>query len=210
MSKRKVNQNPIERIYPNDKRVKHQTIAHHKARYQMVLELVTSGSRKNVLDLGCGTGYGADIMRKKFSQVVGYDVSSRAIEYAKAHYPDCEFHCADISWLDFGSKTYDIVTMFEVIEHLKYIDGVQLISDIYEALNDEGSFILSTPRDINEENNGFHRSEWSYGDLFNCFWSVFDYVRIYGQDWDTAKISDKNVRENDFYIVVAQKHEQSI
>ncbi len=28
------NTNPVERIYPDDKRVKPQTIAHHMARYQ--------------------------------------------------------------------------------------------------------------------------------------------------------------------------------
>ena len=38
--------------------------------------------------------------------------------------------------------------------------------------------------------------------LKNELGSIFSEIIIYGQDWDTGIISDENVIDNDFYIVV--------
>lgn len=39
---------------------------------------------KTVLDLGCNIGYGAEIISRSASKVIGVDVSERAVTFAKA------------------------------------------------------------------------------------------------------------------------------
>lgn len=200
------NQKPVERIYIDDKRVKPQTIAHHVARYQFAIDSMKPGG--NAIDLGCGTGYGTDMLREAgYDYVCGIDSNREAIEYAQKTFPESRYLYCDLNYLgeilSFGAKYYDLITFFEVIEHLTFKEGKILLRTIRDVLHSDGLFIMSTPRDINGKYNNFHKSEWSFDTLKNELGSLFD-IHMYGQDWDTGEITDKNVRENDFYIVVCK------
>jgi 2-polyprenyl-3-methyl-5-hydroxy-6-metoxy-1,4-benzoquinol methylase len=199
---RKVNKKPIERIYPDDKRVKPQTIAHHKARYEFASMFEQSG--RVAIDLACGTGYGTDRLRLAGYNVIGVDICEEAIKYARENFPENIFIITDIATcLDKQEKAiFDMVTFFEALEHLSKTDGRKLIIRIGKLLKKNGVFIMSIPRDINEKNNGFHKSKWGFGELKNTLESVFDEVIMLGQDWDTAEFSEEDVEKNDFYIAV--------
>ena len=155
----KINSQPVERIYPDDTRVKPQTVAHHMERYRFALSNIKNKSI--VLDFGCGTGYGSQMMRDAGHHVTGIDISDEAITYAKEHYPLGIYVQADITvWQP--DTTYDAVTFFEVIEHLSVEDGRNIIRRIHDCLSANGIFILSTPRDINDKHNGWHLSRWDF------------------------------------------------
>jgi len=200
-----VNKKPIERIYPKDKRVEPQTIAHHKARYKFAARLrkIRGGI---IYDFGCGTGYGTEMLRRAgYEYARGFDISEKAINFASANYRKCKFLVEDLAHSEFPAESFcDLVTMFEVIEHLKHDVGVKLVKDAYRLLRPGGIFMMSTPRDSNKYND-FHLSEWPYHEIKNVLGPIFEEVRIYGQDWDTAKITDKNVPNEDFYIAVCTK-----
>jgi ubiquinone/menaquinone biosynthesis C-methylase UbiE len=57
----------------------------HFARYLFAARLCR---HKRVLDLACGTGYGAAGLAQTASQVVGLDYSTDALAYAKEEYPN--------------------------------------------------------------------------------------------------------------------------
>jgi len=191
----------VERIYPDDDRVKPETIAHHKARYEFAARLFSGG---RYLDLACGTGYGTDRIRQEGCEATGVDTSAEAIGYARKHYPKCEFVQVDITGDIPLTRGFNMITIFEAIEHLPFLPAVETIKKCKDLLLPDGYFILSTPNDTNDKYNTFHRSEWNYGTIKNILGSYFLDVKIFGQDWDTAEISDKNVRDNDFYIAVAK------
>lgn len=69
---------------------------------------------RRVLDAGCGRGGTADyVHRNGFGQVVGIDIESQSIEYAKKQYPNVEFEVCDIC--DAGSKyprAFELIYMF--------------------------------------------------------------------------------------------------
>lgn len=201
-----MNKQVIERTWPGDKRVKPQTIAHHVARYKFACEIQEPCGR--ALDLCSGEGYGTAMLMVTGYNATGMDISGDMISEAKTKYPDCRFLQGDITkgFIPLVSG-FSLITLFEAIEHIKFSQGKQLLADIYELLKPGGIAIISTPRDINDKYNTFHISEWSYGTLKNECGSVFDEVKIYGQDWEHGKISDENVRDNDFYICVCKKHE---
>ena len=197
----RVNKHPVERIYPNDDRVKPQTIAHHVARYSLAISL--KKPMGIAVDLGCGSGYGSNMLKQAGYTVWGVDRSGEAITYAKKNY-QVDFDVIDLGNIVFESKANSLITMFEVLEHLTRLKGLSLLSKISRGLKPGGIFIMSVPRDINPKNNGFHKSKWTYGMLKRELSTRFLSVEIIGQDWDTVKFSEENVKENDFYIAICK------
>lgn len=197
----------LERVYPDDKKVKPQTLAHHEARYDFAAKLFENKDcfEYRHLDLACGSGYGCERLKKAGFIATGIDISPEAILYARRHYPECVFYVRDIIEPPRFIDSFDLITMFEAIEHLPYLQGVEIIKNYSDLLIKGGYFVLSTPRDINDKYNTFHKSEWDYGLIKNILGSFFSSVKMYGQNWDTAEISDENVRGNDFYVAVASK-----
>lgn len=192
----------VERIYPEDQKVRPQTFAHHLARYRFAITL--QRPRGSALDLACGSGYGIEILREYGYTTIGVDKDEKAIEYARTHYPANRFLRADITYNPGIWQPYNLITFFEALEHLTYLEGIKVLKKAKNSLELGGVLVISVPRDINDKYNIFHKSEWPYFLLKNELGSLFNNIKMYGQDWDTAEISEDNVRENDFYIVVCQ------
>lgn len=114
----------------------------HLVRYSLV-----EGDRKSViLDIGCGAGHGSYKLAKKgFKKVHGVDVSGDAIAYAKEnwHLDNVEFSVGDAMSMPFKDNTFDIVTGFEVFEHLT--DWRKFLSEIKRVLKPSGMVYISTP-----------------------------------------------------------------
>lgn len=92
----------------------------HLARYIFSCQFVKD---KSVLDMGTSTGYGAFILAKygKTSRVIAVDIDKKTIKYAKLKYnhSNVKFLVEDIEKLkSIKNKLIDVVTAFEVIEHL--------------------------------------------------------------------------------------------
>src|SRR5262245_30687423 len=93
------------------------SLIHQKA-YYIAAELAQD---KRVLDVGCNNGYGAAIIAQRCKSVVGVDVSDRAVESARrtcSKIPNAEFRVIDGGALPFDSGQFDLVTSFQVIEHV--------------------------------------------------------------------------------------------
>lgn len=92
--------------------------ADHVARYKWAAELLPKNS--NVLDYGCGIGYGSNILASCGHVVSAYDIDAEAIDYAEKHYthPGAFFFNNVDSVLNDGDR-YDAAIAFEVIEHIE-------------------------------------------------------------------------------------------
>jgi SAM-dependent methyltransferase len=100
---------------------------------------------RRVLDVGCGAGYGSAELSRPARSVTGIDLSPEAVGYAAANYPfpNLEFFAASASALPFGSASFDLITAFEVIEHIN--DWQCLLEEAERCLAPGGQFIVSTP-----------------------------------------------------------------
>lgn len=97
---------------------------------------------KTVLDVGTGSGYGANILAETAKTVFAVDYDCRIIEYARTRYPRPRFLAADVTALPFADQTMDAVVSFEVIEHL--YDQPRYLDEIRRILRADGVFIIST------------------------------------------------------------------
>lgn len=101
---------------------------------------------KVVLDLGCGSGYGAARIAQEAASVHGVDVDAHAVNFATERYalenlqfskiePDCP--------LPFADHSYDVVLSFQVIEHV--LDHDAYLREAHRMLKPGGVMVVVTP-----------------------------------------------------------------
>ena len=128
-----------ERVWPglrNDLFVAHESI------YRFFASAVQG---REVLDAGCGTGYGtATLAVSGATRVLGTDVSRFAIRYARHRFrhPNLEFRVADCEKMRFSRK-YDLIVSSNVLEHLR--EPAQFIEWSRMSLRVEGLAIVVVP-----------------------------------------------------------------
>ncbi len=115
----------------------------HAHRYYWAGQMLEG--QKDVLDVGCGSGYGSWYLASKGHSVVGYDPSEKAIVWANRH-----FKHKNLSFTTSDSKlgTYDVIVSFEVIEHVgegREKERREWVKFLCSLLREGGQLIISTP-----------------------------------------------------------------
>lgn len=158
----------------------------HIARYEFAAKLVR-GAR--VLDVACGSGYGAEILLKKggANSVVGVDIDHQAVKFSSDTYRQrgLSFIVGSAEKLNFDDNAFDVVVSFETIEHLS--DHHSYLEEVKRVLVDNGMYIMSTPDKSNYKvynlgaKNKFHISELSRIEITDLLNTYFNSVKFYGQ-----------------------------
>ena len=111
--------------------------------HAIVAELVGSGRR--VLDVGCSTGYLAQVLVQAGNRVSGVELDPEAAEKARPLLD--QLVVGDLDEMDlsesFPPKSFDVVVFADVLEHLK--DPVRTLSQAAPLLDEEGFAVLSIP-----------------------------------------------------------------
>lgn len=144
---------------------------------------------KKVIDLGCGSGYGAAELAQKAASVVGVDVSEQAILEASAQYKaeNLNFEVASLDQLPFADQSFQLAVCFEVIEHLTNFRA--LLSEARRVLEPGGQLVISTPniafyaesRKLNGP-NPFHEHEFSYEEFREVLGEFFEHQTFFVQN----------------------------
>lgn len=137
-------QNEFERhIYHRDQ------FAHY-LRWTHILKIAKIG--QTILDFGCGSGEMLEVFyRNKFrpKQYLGLDIRKSTIDQNNEKFEKldfAEFRQADLcqAELDLG-QTFDIITCFEVIEHIGHANADAFLDNLAFHCNDDTRIYLSTP-----------------------------------------------------------------
>jgi len=157
----------------------------HAARYRLAAGYVAG---RTVLDVACGTGFGAGrLMDAGATRVIGVDISWDALTTAsRLGSRDIGLCRADALSLPVADESVDIVTSFETIEHLA--DGQAFIAQVRRVINQkDGIFILSTPNAYatqpmdNVPKNPYHVREYYPEELASLLAEQFPSVELMGQ-----------------------------
>lgn len=172
-----------ERVIPGE--VNDDLWAEHVARYAFAARYAPG---KRALDIGCGTGYGTAELAKHAAVTFGIDVAADALTYARSHYPAAHFNQASATSLPFRDASFDIVTAFEVIEHLR--DWRALLAEARRVLRRNGVFFVSTPNKCyyaesraKDGPNPFHTHEFEFLQFQRALDEFFPQVGILVQNW---------------------------
>jgi SAM-dependent methyltransferase len=112
---------------------------------EVVLEELMRHSPKRVLDFGCGDGrLLCELRYKGIPDIVGVDLSERALFFARGFLPDCSV-VLHKDLVEISDTPFDAVLAVEVLEHLSDDKLMNILSSIHSILADNGTFIISVP-----------------------------------------------------------------
>ena len=125
-----------------------------------------------VLEIGTGTGYGAEIVAPSAERFTTIDKTrSEEIGMLPAN---VEFVEAKVPPLPFADNTFDYVVSFQVIEHIP--NDRAFVAEVLRVLRHGGKFIVSTPnRPMSLTRNPWHVREYTaeqFASLLSSFSSV--------------------------------------
>lgn len=109
-----------------------------------------------LLDVGCGPGVFLDIAKKKGWSVCGIECSEYAVEYGRKNF-GLNILNRSVEEFDNETKHFDVITLWDVIEHLRAPDKALRI--LSKALKRDGIILIYTPAA-----NSFVRSSVSFLD----------------------------------------------
>jgi SAM-dependent methyltransferase len=168
-------------------------------------QLMVQAKGKKVLELGCNKGFGTVIYADHAASVKAVDTSSGVIEKARklnAH-ANVEYICLDSWTLPFADDSFDLVVLFQVIEHIA-LDKLDIfLNEIKRVSSKDGQVFISTPnRNIRllpfqKPRNKFHTKEYTAQDLDGLLSRYFLEVRVEGLFGEEAlnEIERRRVRQ---------------
>jgi len=171
------------------------SFANHIQRYNFA-EHYCSG--RQVLDAGCGIGYGSAYLAMNGALgVVAVDISDEAMAEAKRLYrrDNLRFVKGDVERLteisDLGGP-FDVVINFENIEHLA--NPTRFLTGVKQILTNDGTLVVSTPNgQLTERDqfgnikNPFHVREFTEDEFRKMLEQFFGSVELLGQ-WKTNEM----------------------
>ncbi len=155
----------------------------HLAVYEWIAGRVCG---RDVLDMACGEGYGADVLARAARSVVGVDANPEAFEHARLRYgrPGLSFQRGLVE--TFGSPgQFDDVVFLQTIEHVQ--DPAAVLEHFRLLLRPGGVAYVSTPNLLTlappgapKSDNPWHLREYRAAEFSALCRSVFDEVEVLG------------------------------
>ncbi|MGB8206461.1 MAG: class I SAM-dependent methyltransferase [Mycobacterium sp.] len=115
----------------------------HEVVYQ---QLAPRCAGLEVLEAGCGEGYGADLISRIARRVIALDYDETTVAHVRARYPRVEVMHGNLAELPLADASVDVVVNFQVIEHLW--DQTQFVRECARVLRPSGLLMVSTPNRI--------------------------------------------------------------
>ena len=121
-------------------------------RLKTCFDAASVSQNKSILDIGCGRGELVYAAALKKADAVGIDNSNAAIKLCKQLSGKTKsflkkrmhFYYMDARSISFGDKTFDIIFLLDIIEHLSQHDLDLVLQEARRVLKDNGRIIIHT------------------------------------------------------------------
>ncbi|MDD5109052.1 MAG: class I SAM-dependent methyltransferase [Candidatus Omnitrophica bacterium] len=148
-----------------------------------------NAKNRQILEIGCGDGYGAAFLAKTARSIVAVDYEDQVIFTAQNKYKanNLQYRCMDATRLGFKENEFDLVCSFQVIEHIPEDKLLVYLNELNRVLKPNGELYLSTlnlgkvmKNPQTYKKNPAHCKEFVAEDLKAILSKVFDNYVIYG------------------------------
>jgi len=153
--------------YYSDFRFEGKAVNNEYIEMPATLSLIGNVKGKKVLDLGCGPGIYAEILKKHGAEVHGLDLSEKMIEIAKKRVSNVDFKVGTVYKMPYKNSYFDVVVAAYVVHYFKDFD--RALREIHRVLKKDGIFVFSTTNPIKESShhlNGKPRNVRVFKDYF--------------------------------------------
>jgi 2-polyprenyl-3-methyl-5-hydroxy-6-metoxy-1,4-benzoquinol methylase len=119
------------------------------SRYKFAARMLPPLEKVDVLELGCGEGFGALLLAEGGHRVLGVDADTAAIEVAQRTFtrPGLQFEAADFLGRRFDERPFRAVVSLDVIEHIPAELEDAYFWTMMANLSDDGICIIGTPNE---------------------------------------------------------------
>jgi len=138
----------------------------HEVVYEFLAPLVAG---QQVLEVGCGEGYGTALLARSAARIVGVDYDAAAAAHAARSYPAARFARANLAALPVPSGSFDALVTLQVIEHVW--NHPEFLGECRRALRPGGTLFVTTPNRLtftpgsDVPVNPFHTKEFTADEL---------------------------------------------
>ncbi|HUL29353.1 MAG TPA: methyltransferase domain-containing protein [Thermodesulfobacteriota bacterium] len=125
-----------------------------RKRFPLMVENIRDGER--ILDIGASDRSLQERLRHRFPRLT---YKSMDVDRERTH---------DFYSLEEIRESFDVIFLFEVIEHLDLEEGIELLKKVYGFLNEGGRLILTTPNVFNPSRfwrDATHKVAYCYDEL---------------------------------------------
>jgi len=110
---------------------------------EKIIKVTSKRTNLAVLDVGCGDGY---LLRRLEGVIkVGLDLSLSRLRRARTREPYALLICGDAEHLPFKPSSFDLVTCFDVLEHL--FNPQDCVRSLEASTIEGGTILISIPED---------------------------------------------------------------
>jgi 2-polyprenyl-3-methyl-5-hydroxy-6-metoxy-1,4-benzoquinol methylase len=173
--------------------------------YEKISEMVTG---LTVIDIGCGTGIGTNILSQEARYVWGVDYDPQHIEFAKQMFArkntsgmgQVEFEVLDLVKPPSRELSkFSVIVCVDVLEHIEdYQTALNTIKRFYDP--GKTTLFLSTPNRNDAEKfpqdkplNPHHVREWTIAEAYDIMIKNFQGVTCYSWDMETRIDLDSKI-----------------
>jgi len=147
----KITEEEVRRTYDRialtyDKKRKEKLIYNDYNEVPAMLSFLRNIRGKKILDLGCGSGIYAKILKQRGAKVYGIDISPKMIELAKKNVRKVDFKVGTVYKLPYNSETFDIVLASLVVHYFSNLN--KALREIRRVLKKNGVFIFSSDNPV--------------------------------------------------------------
>jgi|Deesub1362A_J573_1020465.scaffolds.fasta_scaffold00670_25 2-polyprenyl-3-methyl-5-hydroxy-6-metoxy-1,4-benzoquinol methylase len=129
-----------------------------KARLSVLQKFLNPSFHHRLLEIGCAYGFFLEIAKEYFNVVKGIDIAQDGIAYAHSQL-NLEVICGDFLKHELSNERFDVVCMWDTIEHLS--SPHLYIEKISKNLEINGLLALTTP-DYGSLNARMRRKKWRF------------------------------------------------
>lgn len=149
-------------------------------RHLIAYEAAKKYIKGKTLEIGCGEGYGIEILSPLAEKYVAVDKYLAEFTETFKSNPKIEFHQITVPPLSiFDDNTFDTVVTFQVIEHIE--DDEAFVSEIQRVLKPGGVALITTPnKAMSLTRNPWHIREYFTSELQSLLDKNFTEVEMLG------------------------------
>ena len=127
-----------------------------RQRLKVLRRFIDPKRHKSLLDIGCAYGFFIDMIKDQFDVIKGIDISKDATRYVRERLK-LDVINDDLLKYDFGKEKFDIICMWDVIEHLQH---PRLYLEKVARIMKSGALFAMTTGDIESLNARGRGNRW--------------------------------------------------
>ncbi len=187
-------------------------MVYHRVRNYMLgqksklVETVSGMQNGKILDIGTGTGFFLNEMRKNNWQVAGTEKSPGARKFAKTEFNLDVNETEDL--FQFENNSFNVITLWHVLEHIHRLS--ENMEAIVRLLKDDGKLIIAVPN--HESYDAKHYEEfWAAYDVPRHIWHFAPaQMKTFGERYGLKLDKIKIMPFDSFYVsLLSEKHKNS-